>query len=699
MRKPDTSVYVEPSVRTFADWSPDTIRSALVLAENGNLRLMADLCDHIMADDTAGAKLDDRAGLFRLPLAFEPAKGAARRTPVIKASEDDWTLANPEAELKLLLRWGVLAGLGVAQIIWSESTDSGRVLPRLKVWHLRHIRWDQLHRTYYARQENGTEVPVEHGSGKWVIYTPYGESRPWSLGKWRAIALWFCLKRYAIEDWALYSEVHGQPIRQGVTVGGPNAPTPTDAQRRQLAQDLSDLGRDTGFVPPPGMKLELVEATANTYATFQSQINMANEATAIAIVGQNLTTKVDGGSFAAAGVHLRVEQGLIEGDGATLSTTLREQSWAWWAEYNFGSRALTPWPKWDTTPPEDKKADADRLNILGEALTKLEQLGVDVDPVLQRHGLTRREDYRPPDPAAPAPAPDVTTSSRPTRLNVTPSKAPTGIIACLVPSNATASALALDGGEPASELHVTLAFFGTVDTVDPQTLERLVDEMRACAENHDDPINATIGGIGRFSLPERDAFHATVDAPALLAFREEIVARAANAGLTASTAHGFTPHITLAYLDATTPNPLQRLTPIRESFTELQVWAGERRWAFTIGSSQHRGPLTLTARPRVTLASGDPPERTPGLIEGQLYVDAVGDVLSAAGRAVFGAYTDEILAGIQAGESYADLRERLTRLYANATPDELSELLYRAMLLSELAGRYAVLQDVAAADA
>jgi phage gp29-like protein len=81
------------------------------------------------------------------------------------------------------------------------------------------------------------------------------------------------------------------------------------------------------------------------------------------------------------------------------------------------------------------------------------------------------------------------------------------------------------------------------------------------------------------------------------------------------------------------------------------------------------------------------------MVAGQLYTDDLVDSATAAGIAALEPTLEAIGAELDAATSFEDLRERLHALYPKLQPRELSELVYRAMLLGELAGRRAVLQD------
>lgn len=366
--QPDNTVYREPSTRVLQDWTPAMLRSALTLADAGTLRMAADLCEALKGDGRVRAALGQRTlGLLRLPLEFDAAK------QVEKAIGEDWYEAFPEHELAQLHDWGTLLGVGLGELVWKKS-GSGRDIPRLKVWHPRWLRFDWPTREWMLTVDGGSEIQVTAGDGRWILYTPGGANRPWVNGAWRAVARAWLLKTYSVGDWARYDEVHGAPQRV--------ATAPQDAskeKRKEVAADIAEMGADTAIALPAGYDLKLVEATSRSWETFRESIGWACTEIAIAILGQNLTTEVQGGSYAAAGVHGKVAQHLVEADAETESTAIREQALSWWAQYNFGLRDLAPWPRRKTEQPEDKKATADAQRATAEAIKALRDAGLDVD--------------------------------------------------------------------------------------------------------------------------------------------------------------------------------------------------------------------------------------------------------------------------------------------------------------------------------
>lgn len=388
MARPNTATIHAPSGRVVpADWwTGDLVRSALLMADIGDIRMAAELCDSLLADDRVqGCMLALTRGFFGLELGFEDGVGARRRRARRALEvEEDWWKSFPEEDLSQLVAWGVMLGVGLGRIAWKREAD--RLIPRLEVWHPRHLRYDSHAREWRVQTQSG-EIAIAPGDGSWILYTPGGRERPWSHGAWRAIARWWLLKKYALTDWARHSEQAGG-LKVATTESG------NENDRRKLAADLKAMGASAAVALPNGWKLDIVEVAANTFQTFQAQVDSANAAIAIALVGQNLSTEVRGGSFAAAEVHQKVAHAVLRGQSETLSTCLHDQVLRWWALYNFGSAEVAPWPSWSTDPPSDHAALAKTHSIVVSTLTAAHDKGLrlDVAAMCEEFGIKLADD-------------------------------------------------------------------------------------------------------------------------------------------------------------------------------------------------------------------------------------------------------------------------------------------------------------------
>jgi len=370
---PDTTVYVEPRAsRSILEWTPDLFRAAKLSADAGNLELAADFWESAMADDRVQAAISTRTkGLVGLPLSFEAVRGTKRLVKALEAGEDFWA-AYPSTELAQLLAWGIGLGIGVAQQVWTDRGSTiNRIVPKLKVWHPRFLRFDWDRRIWQVRTHGERWVDVQAGDGTWILYTPYGESRPWAWGAWRAVALWHLLKQFAIQDWGNYSSKSGEG--RLVATGPDNW---SKEKRKEVAEELFGLAAGASICLPAGVTLALLESEANTYQTFVAQKDAADMGIAVAVLGQNLSTEVSGPASTGATLHGRVLQTFIDSDAETLSTCLHDQSLRWWAEFNFGGPDLAPWPIWDTKPPEDKRLSAEVGKSRAETAKTLASVGI-----------------------------------------------------------------------------------------------------------------------------------------------------------------------------------------------------------------------------------------------------------------------------------------------------------------------------------
>lgn len=150
-----------------------------------------------------------------------------------------------------------------------------------------------------------------------------------------------------------------------------------------------------------------------------------------------------------------------------------------------------------------------------------------------------------------------------------------GMVALFPPKN-LAERLAVKGGLPLEDLHVTLAFLGEAEG-DPENFVKIIKDYAKST-----PIlSGRLNGIGRFSLDDKDAYILTVDIPALAAVRERLVQLLPE---TEST-HGFTPHMTLAYIPHDAELPSERFEPIPVKFDTITLAWGNDRYEFPLEGS------------------------------------------------------------------------------------------------------------------
>jgi phage gp29-like protein len=109
----------------------------------------------------------------------------------------------------------------------------------------------------------------------------------------------------------------------------------------------------------------------------------------LALLFQNLTTEVKGGSFAATSAHMDIRQQGIQADNSAWRLTIHNQVARPFAQFNFGDASLAPWSEWDAAPREDHTANAESFAKLSTSMQALAAAGVkftDADEVRQWAG-------------------------------------------------------------------------------------------------------------------------------------------------------------------------------------------------------------------------------------------------------------------------------------------------------------------------
>jgi len=408
----------QPNVRAGTTWTPARVRTALSTADGGYLANLARLCEEMLGDDTIPSLLESRIdGLLSLPLSFEepgrtkPQKKRDADVPKgaqVKALDDDgdWWRLFPKDQLKQVMAWGLLLGGCPCRLVEDEdSAQNGRIVPHLEFWHPQHLRRDNDGDRWLIKtgKHGVDEVEFTPGRDGWLLFAPFGERRFWAHGLWRGLERWWLAKSYSIDDWARHNEV-GALLTATNTSSNP-AINDTRQIRAEIASDLSNRGGDAAMALPAGWELGFTEVTADTRRIYQALIECANKTFAVKILGQNLTTEVKGGSFAAAKVHESVLDTRIAGDAEYEATFAHDQALSQWAELNYGSRDLAPWPLRDTEPPEDQSARATVIETISRAVQSLDKTGIalDLEVLRDEYHLPIAEDQPEPAPAPPQP--------------------------------------------------------------------------------------------------------------------------------------------------------------------------------------------------------------------------------------------------------------------------------------------------------
>jgi 2'-5' RNA ligase len=147
----------------------------------------------------------------------------------------------------------------------------------------------------------------------------------------------------------------------------------------------------------------------------------------------------------------------------------------------------------------------------------------------------------------------------------------------LYPPLDVAQAIAVDGGLPPEEMHVTVAYLGDTADIDVDVLREVVAQL---AERQ--PFTVQFAGHARFTGGDKDVIVVLADSPDLEDLRRDTLDALRERGIEVPRDHGYTAHCTITYLDPDDEAPLTRLDAQSVEFTTLAAVHGTDRTDFTL---------------------------------------------------------------------------------------------------------------------
>ena len=374
----------QPAVESSSAWSIDSVRAALDLHERGDFSRSAQLVEAMGRDDRISSCLNTR--LFALAssngpeFSIQPPEGAGETGDALAKDVSAWWFgALPDATLRQLLSDAVMIGVAFARVEWVMSGKRWTIA-NVERWRPANIRWDADGRRFMARTD-AEEVAIDPSDPAWLVIAP-GGAEPWMCGAVRALGFAFVARQWNWRDWARFNERHGLPL---LVIKEP--PVTDIAQRDAFFLSLKRMGSQ-GILRLPqsadgvsGYDASMLEAKDAAHATFEAFRMALDVSIAVLLLGQNLTTEVQGGSLAAATAHNRVRGDYLAADAESMSSPLRDGLVIPWCVYNLPGfdPAQAPWPTWETSAPEDLGTESTTLKTFGEAVTSIRNAGVPLD--------------------------------------------------------------------------------------------------------------------------------------------------------------------------------------------------------------------------------------------------------------------------------------------------------------------------------
>lgn len=397
-------------------WTIGQIRHALLAHRQGEFSAVSQLFDSMLEDDELPGTLQKRINATlrsEFQLKIDEDRELSRRER--QAADLFPDMVPDDQAFDLLASWLIL-GVGVATIDW--NTKGPLWIPRLRTLPTEFLRYDEHAREWTYEAREGTQR-VEPGNGKWVLLT--SGDRGWIWGLIRGLAPLWLGKRLTEGDWQRYCQKHGLPIIK--------AKVPIFRDEKEKDRFIDELGeiQSEGVIGLPqgadesqSYDVELLEATDQSWESFQANLDRADRKIQIMLLGSNIgteQTEATGGSRAAAETsQLGVDREKAKADEKRLSQALKDQVLAPFFALNFGPNAPVPSPYWDVCPEEDAREWADAQVAFVGLLNQIRTTGYklkNAEDLAAEYGLELEEDPDAPPPAGSAEAAEIAAKARP----------------------------------------------------------------------------------------------------------------------------------------------------------------------------------------------------------------------------------------------------------------------------------------------
>jgi len=275
-----------------------------------------------------------------------------------------------------LLFVGIMAGVALAELVDDPVTG----LPVLTPRDLHFLRYDFATHTWFYQGGQDTYV-VDPGNGRWVLFCPESDHRPWKAGAWLPCSLPFTAKLAAVFDRLRWQAQLADPLKYFETTGELAEP-----HRISLEDFLNNLwARAPGIVLPPGAKAGVLEIDGKGYEVYEAAEKWADQQESKALSGgQSVTSDGKGGLSDGGDLFSEIAENIIVNTAAALGQCITRQVIAPWARARYAYRLAMngdcpPSVSWDARSPARRAKDAEVLGAFADSVAK-------ADAMLEKRG-------------------------------------------------------------------------------------------------------------------------------------------------------------------------------------------------------------------------------------------------------------------------------------------------------------------------
>jgi phage gp29-like protein len=302
----------------------------------------------------SGCVSSRRSGVLSLEWGIDRGKAKSRQAKVIESLFQDIDIYKVISEMLD----SVLFGYQVMEVIWEKTGKY--ILPKDIVGKPQ--RWfvfdeeNKLKLRTKANPVSGETLPeykfllIQHSAS---YENPYGIPE---LSK----CFWpVTFKKGGLKFWVMFTEKYGMPFMIGKHPRG-TSKEETD----KLADMLESMIQDAIAVIPDDSSVEIMEAGSKSASAdiYLKLLEYCNSEIAIALLGQNLTTQVKGGSYAAAESHMKIRKDIIESDKKLVEKTIN-QLIKWIYDLNFSDGQMPVFSMWEKEDVDKNLAERDKTLV------------------------------------------------------------------------------------------------------------------------------------------------------------------------------------------------------------------------------------------------------------------------------------------------------------------------------------------------
>jgi len=309
---PDESEQLNPSwidrTGVFTqEMRPEYVEQVLISAESGNLGYLFDLYFKMIATDARVGGLTNQLRLscseFDYSITAGNSENAQSAMVAEMVRENLEQLNVPELKRKLID--GVFYGYALFEKQW-EQQQGKAVISGIRQVSQARLGFERIGLDGHkfgeptVKLDNGLPVRISAFNPEKLIPSIYNNMAGYYdlTGMLRPVVRYYTIKYYIEKFWAQFAETYGYPIALLETTQ-----SDYDKNKGLIKQFLKALGRNKWMAMMPNWKLDLKEPMrTSTIETFKELITYCDKNISIAILGQDMITDGDGGSYGKAKV-------------------------------------------------------------------------------------------------------------------------------------------------------------------------------------------------------------------------------------------------------------------------------------------------------------------------------------------------------------------------------------------------------------